>query len=76
MSKEDRRCSAPVDGDLRAVIRIIGKIHALCGVDNLVDEKILGEVNIPELDHRRAHLPARSVEISSLVFVVFPMKDT
>jgi hypothetical protein len=42
-----------------------------------VDEKILGEVNIgPKLDHCRAHLPARSIEISLPVFVVFPVKDT
>ena len=40
-------------------------------------EKILGKVNIgPELDHRRAHLPARVSEISPPVFVVFPVKDT
>ena len=43
----------------------------------LVDEKILGEVNIgPELDHRRAHFPARSVEISPPVFSMFLVKDT
>ena len=46
VTEQDSRCSAPVTGDLRAVICVVGKIRASLERITVAGEKILGEVNI------------------------------